>query len=160
MRIIVRYVRDLQPYLEKQRSWCLEMGLPLDKVDEALRTLGYDNRTSPQRFTVKHNDMLELRSRTVGMSLKSWCDDRGRINNWLLHSLRSDDKLAQVHRSMLKNDDLHSRRWAKVVLDHRNTDEAATCLYDSSLPSAEAIASQQSWSLESGDFHSCLGFEA
>lgn len=80
-------------------------------------------------------DMIHIRQHTQNNSLLDcwsagllvcWSTNRDRINGWLFHVLRSDERQAHLHRSMLVESDINDEIWARLVLKHWNLDGAAT----------------------------------
>ena len=160
LRVLKQYVMKSRLRLAKHQTLCHEQGISLGEIEKALQGMYPETQSLPRQERINHNDMLELRKQTLDrLLLQEWGSTRDRINNWLLHSLRSDEKLAQVHKSMLKHEDIDTRSWAQSVVQYWNLDEAATGLDVHSSLSAGAVASQQTSSIESGDFHSCLDIQ-
>ncbi|MCJ1432006.1 hypothetical protein MMC27_001362 [Xylographa pallens] len=139
------------------RTTCLQASHSLYEIDQILvipleETLGPPN-PHPSH---PHQDVLALRKSTLASHLlQSWTTRRDRINNWLLHSLRADDQLAQLHRSILGEQHLSEKAWARLVLKHWTLDEAATGGPLSRAQSAAATNSVHSASTQSLDFWTC-----
>ena len=111
------------------RRQCIQSGYSLHEVDAALGQPMDHQRTQDVPTAKCHEDMFEIRRRTLDSGLlRDWTSTRDRINNWLLHSLRSDDSHARLHRSLLAEQELDGNEWAALVLEYWTSDEAATGL--------------------------------
>ncbi|MCJ1377883.1 hypothetical protein MMC17_000979 [Xylographa soralifera] len=139
------------------RNTCLQARYSLYEIDQILVVAQEEDMVlSKPHQRHAHQDMLELRKSTLESHLlQSWTNSRDRINNWLLHSLRADDKLAQLHRSVLGEQSLSEKAWARLVLKHWTLDEAATGSPLSRAQSAAATNSVHSASTQSLDFWTC-----
>lgn len=155
--------RHNEKLLEKLRSQCIKDGHSLYEIDRILCLPASKNGAEASR---EHEDMLEIRKETLNSNfLHTWTNTRDRINSWLLHSLRSDDKLAQVHRSMLADQVLSKKDWARLTLKHWTLDEAATGILwtpsqsvaatDSKNDSLGTESKNDSLGIESLDFWTC-----
>ncbi|MCJ1254665.1 hypothetical protein MMC24_002480 [Lignoscripta atroalba] len=176
------HLTQLRADVQLLRKQCLQSGHSLYEINQTLLSSHpslSDNNTFPSpppppegtanSYLSKqctHSDMLELRKHTLSAPLLgAWTTTRDRINSWLLHSLRSDDTLARLHRTMLVEQDLHGEAWAKQVLRFWTRDEAATGGGGASDGAAALSYSggvtDRSWegsSLESADeFETCWG---
>ncbi|MCJ1251955.1 hypothetical protein MMC30_009193 [Trapelia coarctata] len=135
------------------RSKCIKDGHSLYEIDQNLSLSTGKNSLDALR---EHRDMLAIRKKTLDSNLlQAWTSTRDRINSWLLHSLRSDDKLAQVHRSMLADQVLTEKEWARLTLKYWTLDEAATGVPWTPSQSVAATDSRHSPSAESLDFWTC-----
>ncbi len=151
-----RHLLHLKEKLSGSRTRCVIAGHSLFEVDQALQQNHPDRHVSALPPHVNHNDMLEVRRRTLNMALLgSWSTTRDRINGWLLHSLRADDSLARLHRSMLADSDLDEKDWARLVVKYWTLDEAATGFELTASASVGAIHSHEASSLELDDFQTC-----
>lgn len=139
--------------LGKLRSQCIQDGHSLYEIDSVLDLSVSTNSFGGSR---EHKHMLAIRKKTLDSNLlQAWVSTRDRINSWLLHSLRSDDKLAQVHRSMLADPEINEKEWARLTLKWWTLDEAATGIPWTPSQSVAATASKNSQSTESLDFWTC-----
>ena len=152
----------MQKLLQKLRKQCIKDGYPLYEIDQALKlstqptTIAAENSSGKHAVKCKHKDMFEIRRKTLHSNLlQTFASTRDRINNWLLHSLRSDDELASLHRSMLAEQDISEKEWTRQTLKHWTLDEAATGLPLLSSLSVAATDSNNSRSTESLDFWTC-----
>ncbi|MCJ1286621.1 hypothetical protein MMC26_005967 [Xylographa opegraphella] len=143
------------------RNTCLQASHPLYEIDQILTIAQLEDPASstPQQHRPPHHDMLAIRKSTLDspLLLHSWTTTRDRINNWLLHSLRADDQLAPLHRSILGAPQQHlsEQAWARLVLKHWTLDDAATGGALSRAQSAAATNSVLSASTQSLDFWTC-----
>lgn len=146
---------QLRHDLRDARRRCLQAGHSLYEIDQALH---HTSHTDPEPNLINHSDMFEIRRKTMDSSLiGKWTTTRDRINRWLLHSLRSDDSLAKLHRSMLADEDLTEKAWARLVVKYWALDEAAIgCELPTSL-SVGATHSHRDSYHESDEFHTCWG---
>ena len=64
--------------------------------------------------------------RTNSKLLGKWSSHRDRVNRWLMHCLQTDHTQAQLHKSMLADAPKNDTDWARQVLQHWYSDEAAT----------------------------------
>jgi len=146
--------RHNEKLLAEFRSQCIKDGHSLYEIDRILCLPTTKNGADASR---EHEDMLEIRKKTLDSNLlQTWTNTRDRINSWLLHSLRSDDKLAQVHRSMLADRVLSKQDWARLTLKHWTLDEAATGIpWTPSQSVAATDSKNDSLSTESLDFWTC-----
>ena len=123
------HLTQLLQVVQTYRTQCIQSGYSLHEVDATLHQPRELQRTDKVPTTECHNDMFEIRRRTLDSGLlKDWRSTRDRINSWLLHSLRSDDSHARLHRSLLAEQELNGSEWATLVLEHWTVDEAATGL--------------------------------
>ena len=123
------HLTQLRQTVQTYKKQCIQSGHSLHEVDAALYQSSELQRTHKVPTTECHNDMFEIRRRTLDSRLlKDWRSTRDRINSWLLHSLRSDDSHARLHRSLLAEQELDGSEWATLVLEHWTVDEAATGL--------------------------------
>lgn len=123
--------------------------------------MGNSQNIEPANMVIRtgghHYDMFEIRKQTLDAGLLgNWSSTRDRINCWLLHSLRSDDKLAQLHRSMLTEKSLNEKAWARLLLKYWYIDEAAVGTDLQASLSLGAVNSRDFSSLESADFYTCV----
>jgi hypothetical protein len=146
--------RHNEKLLEKLRSQCIMDGHSLYEIDRILCLPASKNGAGT---SLEHEDMLEIRKETLDSKfLHTWTNTRDRINSWLLNSLRSDDKLAQVHRSMLADPVLSKKDWARLTLKHWTLDEAATGIpWTPSQSVAATDSKNDSLSTQSLDFWTC-----
>ena len=139
--------------LGKLRSQCIKDGHSLHQIDQILVLSTRKNQSGTSQ---EHQGMLALREKTLDSNLlHAWTSTRERINSWLLHSLRSDDKLAQVHRSMMADQILTDKEWARLTVKYWTLDEAATGIPWAPSQSVAATDSRHSPSAESLDFWTC-----
>ena len=124
---------DVSCALKRVRSRCISEGYSLYEIDQRLRPAisiehshkFWDSHNEPEEFQVSNRHlakMLDDKSSVYG----EWSTNRDRINHWLLHSLRSDDTQARLHRSMLADPPSDDLLWADQVLRHWYLDGAAT----------------------------------
>ncbi|MCJ1402149.1 hypothetical protein MMC11_005368 [Xylographa trunciseda] len=139
------------------RNTCLQASYALYEIDQVLAVAQEEDIGASQNsHRAAHQDMLELRRSTLESNLlQTWTNSRDRINGWLLHSLRADDKLAQLHRAILGEQDIGEKAWARLVLKYWTLDEAATGKPLSRAQSAAATNSVHSVSTQSLDFWTC-----
>ena len=120
--MLKQYQTELQTELESIRLQCVKAGISLYEIDQVTGPQG----SQPESSVPAHSDMLEIRKNTMeDKLLDNFSSTRNRINRWLLHSLRSDDKLARLHRSFLPDSILANESWARLVLKYWTLDEAA-----------------------------------
>ncbi|KAL9116767.1 MAG: hypothetical protein Q9187_006702 [Circinaria calcarea] len=149
---------QLRHDLRDARSRCLQAGHSLYEIDQALHHTSHNDSTSAEPSLINHSDMFEIRRKTMDSPLiGKWTTTRDRINRWLLHSLRSDDSLAKLHRSMLADEDLNEKAWAKLVVKYWELDEAAIGSELATSLSVGATHSHRNSYHEWDDFHTCRG---
>ena len=163
----------LEVKLLKLKNRCIDAGLEqfvLDTIWDSrpigrshYRHIGTqtDEASTPssnlaQELYSRHPSIFEVRKNTIDANLLGdWSGKRDRINRWLLHSLRWDDSLAHLHRSMLVDRNIDEASWARMVLQYWFLDEAATGLELPTSLSVEAIDGRTGFSLESFGFRTC-----
>ncbi|MCJ1393723.1 hypothetical protein MMC18_006599 [Xylographa bjoerkii] len=157
LRTLKARVTVLTDEMKVLRNSCLQASYSLYEIDQVLVIAQEEDiGVSKSYQTGAHQDMLEIRRSTLESSLlQTWTSTRDRINGWLLHSLRADDKLAQLHRSILGEQNLGEKAWARLVLKYWTLDEAATGNALSRAQSAAATNSVHSASTQSVDFWTC-----
>ena len=163
-----KILKGLQTDLEISRKQCLQEGYSLMQIDQCLNTsMGHSQNVESvestdmvTRTSGRHYDMFEIRKHTLDAGLLgNWSSTRDHINRWLLHSLRSDDTLAQLHRSMLTEKNLDEQAWARLLLKYWHIDEAAVGIDLHASLSLGAVDSRDFSSLESVDFYTCVESE-
>ena len=156
-RTLKRRLAVLMNEMKVLRNTCLQASHSLYEIDQILVVPQEEDigSSKPHQGRI-HQDMLEIRKSTLESNLlQSWTTSRDRINNWLLHSLRADDKLAQLHRSILGEPHIGEQAWARLLLKYWTLDEAATGSPLSRAQSAAATNSLHSASTQSLDFWTC-----
>lgn len=149
---------QLRHDLRNARRRCLQAGHSLYEIDQALHQTNHHDSTSAEPICINYSDMFEIRRNTLNSALLGkWTTTRDRINGWLLHSLRSDDSLARLHRSMLAEENLDERVWAKLVVKYWVLDEAATGSELAASLSVRATCSHRGSYHEWDDFYTCRG---
>ena len=143
------------------RKNCIIAGHSTYEVDAIMRDWTAKDHTDEYAThplkPANHQDMFEIRKHTQDSQLlDGWSTTRDRINRWLLHSLRSDERQAQLHKSMLAESDIDDEAWARNVLKHWNTDEAATGIDICASLSVGAVDSRDESKTDVNDFVSCL----
>lgn len=114
------------------RRECIVAGHSTYEINAFLTTERSSDKNNKMHFEPRtkapnHQDILESRRHTLESSLlDGWTDTRDRINRWMLHTLRTDEAQARLHRSMLVEPDIGEEAWARLVLKYWNLDEAAT----------------------------------
>ncbi|MCJ1460012.1 hypothetical protein MMC28_010391 [Mycoblastus sanguinarius] len=162
-----RHLDSLREDLKASRNQCILAGHSLHDIDQALNSNNDTSflKQSPFKLmrqpSAVHYDMLEIRKQTLDVCLlQSWSSTRDRINRWLLYSLRSDDTQAQLHRSMIAEQDIDSNHWAHLLLTHWYVDGAATG--DELCPSLSigAVDGHEDSGLESATFYTCATLQS
>lgn len=116
---------------ERVRKACIVAGHSVREID-ALMANGILEQPHQEQGThlttiPNHQGMFSIRKHTQDSRLlDGWSTTRDRINSWLLQTLRSDERQAHLHRSMLAEPETDDDVWARNVLRHWNLDEAAT----------------------------------
>ena len=152
---------QLRDDLKNARRRCLQAGHSLYEIDQVLYQTSHHDSSMAGPIWINHSDMFEIRRNTLTSNLLGqWTTTRDRINGWLLHSLRSDDSLARVHRSMLVEENLDEKVWAKLVVEYWALDEAATGSGLAVASSAEATCSHMGSYHECDDFYTCRGSQS
>ncbi|KAL8922358.1 MAG: hypothetical protein Q9208_005211 [Pyrenodesmia sp. 3 TL-2023] len=136
--IVARQRQELLKSLEvlrkerpKLRKACIIAGQSTYEIDTIMANpaLAQPHREQTMYLSraTNHEGMLSIRKDTQDSRLlDGWSTTRDRINSWLLHCLRCDERQAQLHKSMLTEPDIDDEKWARDVLRHWNLDEAAT----------------------------------
>ena len=152
------YLSQLRETVKGYRKQCMQSGHPLHELDADLCLSMDYQRTRTMSTSECHEDMFEIRRRTLDSGLlKDWTSTRDRINSWLLHSLRSDDSHVRLHRSLLAEQEVDGSEWATLVLRYWTVDEAATGLDLTTSLSVGATHSHTDFSnMESAvDYNTC-----
>ena len=131
-------LRVLRDDLQILRMRCISEGYALYDIDHRFGLLGTidagittgdndpnSNLIQPTRQTASEILAHEVR-KTKSRLLGTWSTNRDRVNRWLLHCLQADDTQAQLHQSILAKPAADDMDWARQLLGHWYSDEAAT----------------------------------
>ena len=131
-------LRVLRDDLQILRMRCISEGYTLYDIDHRFGLLGTidaritvgdrdpnSNLIQPTRQTASEILAHEVR-KTTSRLLGTWSTNRDRVNRWLLHCLQADDTQAQLHQSILAEPVADDTDWARQLLGHWYSDEAAT----------------------------------
>ena len=131
-------LRVLRDDLQILRMRCISEGYALYDIDHRFGLLGTidagitagdrdpnSNLIQPTRQTASEILAHEVR-KTNSRLLGTWSTNRDRVNRWLLHCLQTDDAQAQLHQSILAEPAADDTDWARQLLGHWYSDEAAT----------------------------------
>lgn len=130
-------LRTLHSEVQKLRKRCIAEGHALWDIDQRFgRHVNTDlpkgEDQDPNTNLIRAprqlpSEILESENqRTDSRLLGKWTSNRDRVNRWLMHCLQTDQSQAALHKSMLAEAPPDDTNWARQVLKHWYTDEAAT----------------------------------
>jgi len=144
--------RGRESILAGHSTYELEARVTVVAIEEQAK-----ERTIRSMEAANHQDMINIRRHTRGLRLlHGWSTTRDRINRWMPHLLRTDEKQAYLHRSMLAEPNVKEEAWARLVLEHWYLYKAATGMELDILLSVRAVDSRDQLFSETADVFSCL----
>jgi hypothetical protein len=130
-------LRTLHGEVQTLRKRCIAEGHALRDIDQLFgqhvnAVLHEEEDQDPNSNLIRAphqlpSEILESENqRTDSRLLGKWTSNRDRVNRWLMHCLQTDQSQAALHKSMLAEAPPDDTSWARQILKHWYTDEAAT----------------------------------
>ena len=114
--------------LHRTRKECILKGYFLHEIDLCFQRapgISQDFWDTPYLHIAIQDSLVTGTGRTAFPVYGHWSSSRGRINNWLLHCILSDESQQELHASMLAESPVGHNDWTDQVLESWNRDEAA-----------------------------------
>lgn len=152
-----KQIEAIKRCLTRLRADCIKEGHSLHLIEEVLSSCKIHDpdtgfRLPTHNTLIRHTDLFALRKRRLKGNF-TFSDEpytkRHRINNWLFQNLQSSPENAALHRSMMVQNDMDEKNWARTVVKYWSIDEAATGEeYDVGKGSTNAVADSNAKSLD------------